>query len=172
MKFQFFILLLHAMMMNSLQIRLSRRLQVRMQKDAMQDPFESSWEKAQIPISPLKVRLSAISKGGLETRGLIANIAFQEKDMVMRINPSDCIIVRDSGENDCTITGLDKNIWSKLSGNSRLSLLLLKKWIEISSSGTFTQAYMISLPTPEELPTPIHWDQNLLQELPYDHLKK
>jgi hypothetical protein len=111
--------------------------------------FEVCWKRAVLPIDDNALGLSVFDKSGFKTRGLMAKADYKESAIVLKIKPADCIYVGDVGDKTDCIAGLE-TLWSSLSGNSRLSLMLLKKWSELSQKGStgnvFIDAYLVSLP--------------------------
>lgn len=138
--------------------------------------FESNWKLAELPIDTTVIGLGYFDKdGGDKIRGLKTKTGFKENTLLVQIKPNpNCIYVSETKDTKGCINGLE-TIWPSLSGNTRLSLVLLQKWESLflrgSSGNTFVDAYLASLPKPDDFKTPIHWDDNLLQSFPYDHLK-
>lgn len=70
--------------------------------------------------------------------------------------------------------GFEK-VWSDLKGTSRVSLLLMKEWLSLSSnkgSKSKFASYIEALPAPGSLGTPFHWAEENLQNFPYQPLVK
>ena len=138
------------------------------------DPFEATWSKASTLIPSNSVGLANFDKVTGETRGLKAKVSFKPKELVTAIKTQDTIFVAEAGSKGC-IPGLE-SIWEKCSGNTRLSLTLLQRYQTLELKGTtgnvFIDAYLRSLPAPEELKSPIHWSDTLLDTFPYDYIKR
>jgi len=130
--------------------------------------FEQQWKNAAVPIST-DISLKMFPKNNESTRGLSAKRAYKKNDAIVQISPSDCLIVSDTGKRGM-IVGLE-DLWPTLSGNSRLSLQLLKLWtmhsMEGSTGNRFIDSYIESLPGVSEFSSPFHWNDSTLEKFPY-----
>ena len=148
-----------------------KRLHFNMQAD----PFEASWTRTSSS-STSSVGLAYFSKGAGQVRGLVSRALIAKQDILTRIKPIDSFHVLEFGD-QCPIAGFEPSLWRKLSGNSRLSLILLLNWNEYSArvdleEKGFLDSYLRSLPGPLEFDTPIHWNESFVNALPYDFIKR
>lgn len=66
-----------------------------------------------------------------------------------------------------------EKLWGELKGTSRVSLLLMREWLSLSSnkgSKSKFATYIEALPAPGSLGTPFHWTEENLQRFPYQPL--
>lgn len=71
-------------------------------------------------------------------------------------------------------TGLE-DLWKDLKGTSRVSLLLMKEWLSVSTrtdNKSKLATYVGTLPAPGSLGTPFHWSEEYLASFPYKPLVK
>ena len=129
----------------------------------LKSDFESSWKPSQV--SECKVSLSQFQWVCGTLRGLKSISPLKQNKLFITLKKKDCL----SASELCPDDKLSK-LWPEIGGNTRLSMILLQKWINLGRNGDFMDNYIKSLPTPGTLGTPIHWNIEKLRNNPYRYL--
>ena len=141
--------------------------------DLSTEGFSKVWNKANTNIGN-SLSLSYFDKNGFKTKGLTTKEFINKNEVFLRINPIDCLYSY-TGSSKIIIVGLE-NYWGNFSDNTKLSLQLLLIWKDFNDGknpkNTFFEGYLASLPEPYTLNTPIDWNENKIQQIPYEYMKR